>query len=125
MPSWPIKTCGIGTMGRSGAFGPDTGARRFWLGSLSPMELEVATLLIDTVHLEMSAADIDPMAPLFGDGLGLDSIDALEIALAISQRYGFELKSDDAQNHRIFASLRSLSNHIALRRTSPAGSPPG
>ncbi len=125
MPSWLVKICGNGIKDRLGAFDPDMRARRFWLGSLSPMELEVATLLIDTVHLEMSAAAIDPTAPLFGDGLGLDSIDALEIALAISQRYGFELKSDDAQNHQIFASLRSLSNHIALRRNPPAGSPPG
>ena len=88
------------------------------------MELEVAALLVDTVHLELSASDIDPTAPLFGDGLGLDSIDALEIALAISQRYGFELKSDDEQNHRIFASLRSLAGHIAARRVHPAGSLP-
>ena len=95
------------------------------MGSSSPMDLEVAALLVETVHLEMSPADIDPTAPLFGEGLGLDSIDALEIALAISRRYGFELKSDDAQNHRIFASLRSLTNHIALRRTQPAGASPG
>lgn len=87
------------------------------MGSSSPIELEVASLLIETVHLEMSADEIDPTAPLFGDGLGLDSIDALEIALAISQRYGFELKSDDEQNHRIFASLRSLAGHIAKHRT--------
>jgi acyl carrier protein len=86
------------------------------LGSSSTLELEVASLLIETVHLEATEDEIDPTAPLFGEGLGLDSIDALEIALAISQRYGFELKSDDEQNHRIFASLRSLANHIAKNR---------
>jgi acyl carrier protein len=93
------------------------------LGSSSPIELEVASLLIETLHLEMAADEIDPTAPLFGDGLGLDSIDALEIALAISRRYGFELKSDDEQNHRIFASLRSLAGHVAKHRAQPAGSP--
>ena len=87
------------------------------MNSPSATELEVARLVIDTVHLEKSPEEIDPEAPLFGDGLGLDSIDALEIALAVSQRYGFELKSDDEQNHRIFASLRSLAAHIAKNRT--------
>ena len=85
--------------------------------SSSPFEIEVASLLIETVHIELTPEEIDPTAPLFGDGLGLDSIDALEIALAVSRRYGFELKSDDEQNHRIFASLRSLAAHIARRRT--------
>lgn len=87
------------------------------------MELEVAALLIETVHLETSPDEIDPTASLFGDGLGLDSIDALEIALAISQRYGFDLKSDDEQNHRIFASLRSLAGHIAKHRTRSIDAP--
>ena len=76
----------------------------------------MASLLIETVHLEMSADEIDPNAPLFGDGLGLDSIDALEIALAISRRYGFQLRSDDERNHNIFASLRSLATHIETHR---------
>jgi acyl carrier protein len=81
------------------------------------MESEVARLVVETVHLEISPDQIEPAAPLFGDGLGLDSIDALEIALAISQRYGFQLKSDDEQNHKIFASLRSLAGHIQKHRT--------
>jgi acyl carrier protein len=85
---------------------------------LSPFELEVAQLLIDTLNLEdMNAADIDPEAHLFGEGLGLDSIDALELALAISNKYGFQLRSDDAENTRIFASLRALSQHIEKNRT--------
>lgn len=94
------------------------------MSSASPLELEVAALLIEAVHLELSAADIDPVAPLFGDGLGLDSIDALEIALAISRHYGFELKSDDERNHQIFASLRSLTAHIAAHRAPHDGTPP-
>lgn len=83
----------------------------------SPLELEVAALIVEQVHLEVGVEEIEPTAPLFGDGLGLDSIDALEIALAISQRYGFQLKSDDEQNHRVFASLRSLAAHIDKQRT--------
>lgn len=82
----------------------------------SPLELEIAGLIVESVHLELAPAEIDPQTPLFGDGLGLDSIDALEIALAISQRYGFQLKSDDEQNHRIFASLRALAAHVARHR---------
>ena len=81
------------------------------------MEAEVAQLIVETVHLEINPDEIDPAAPLFGEGLGLDSIDALEIALAISQRYGFQLKSDNEQNLKIFASLRSLAGHIQKHRT--------
>jgi acyl carrier protein len=88
------------------------------MGSLSPFEVEVAGLIIDTLNLEdLAPRDIDPEAPLFGDGLGLDSIDALELALAISKTYGFQLRSDDTENARIFASLRALSEHIELNRT--------
>jgi len=85
---------------------------------LSPLELEVARLIISTLNLEgITPEDIDPEAPLFGDGLGLDSIDALELALAISNSYGFQLRSDDTENARIFASLRALSQHIEQRRS--------
>ena len=85
--------------------------------ALSPFELEVARLLVETLHLEgIAPEDIEPEAPLFGEGLGLDSIDALELALAIAKTYGFQLRSDDQQNRRIFASLRALSQHIAQRR---------
>lgn len=85
--------------------------------TLNVEEQVLAGLIVETVNLEdVDVADIDPEAPLFKDGLGLDSIDALEIALAISQNYGFELRSDDADNHKIFASLRSLSSHIETNR---------
>ena len=57
------------------------------------------------------AGEIDPDAPLFNTGLGLDSIDALELSLAITKRYGFQLRSDNEENPRIFASLRALSPH--------------
>lgn len=78
---------------------------------------EVAALIVEALNLEMEAAEIEPDAPLFGDGLGLDSIDVLEIALVISKRYGFQLRSDNADNVRIFASLRALTAHIASQRT--------
>ena len=86
--------------------------------ALSPFELEVARLLVETLHLEdIQPEDIGPERPLFGDGLGLDSIDALELALAISKTYGFQLRSEDKDNRRIFASLRALSQHVAQQRT--------
>lgn len=78
---------------------------------------EVAALIVEALNLEMSPAEIDPDAPLFGAGLGLDSIDVLEIALVISKRFGFQLRSDDADNARIFSSLRALTEHIAAQRT--------
>lgn len=82
----------------------------------TPLELEVARLVVEAVGLDLPAEGIDPEAPLFGEGLGLDSIDLLEIALAITGKYGFQLRSDDPDNERIFASLRALSAHIAERR---------
>ncbi len=74
-------------------------------------------LLVRTLQLEVEPAAIDPREALFNEGLGLDSIDALEIALALSRRYGIELKSDDNRNGEIFASLRSLSGHVERNRT--------
>jgi acyl carrier protein len=82
------------------------------------LELEIADLLVEVLNLDLAGSAIDPQAPLFGEqGLGLDSIDVLEMAVAISSRYGFQLRSDDPENERIFASLRSLSTHVARQRT--------
>ena len=76
-------------------------------------ERELAELIVTALNLEgVAPGDIDPDAPLFKTGLGLDSIDALELALEISKRYGFQLRSDDENNIRIFSSLRSLATHI-------------
>jgi acyl carrier protein len=81
-------------------------------------ELELARAIAEVTNLELPPERIDPAAPLFGDeGLGLDSIDLLEVALLISQRYGFSLRSDDPENKRIFASLRNLAAHISQHRT--------
>lgn len=82
-------------------------------------ERELAELLVESLNLDgVAATDIDPEAPLFNAGLGLDSIDALELALAISKRYGFQLRSDSDENRRIFASLRALSEHVQQHRTT-------
>ena len=78
---------------------------------------EVAELIVAALNLEVAPSEIEADAPLFGDGLGLDSIDVLEIALVISKRYGFQLRSDNEDNVRIFTSLRTLSAHIASQRT--------
>jgi acyl carrier protein len=82
-------------------------------------EHELATLIVDALNLEtVDPAQIDPQAPLFGGDLGLDSIDALEIALAVSKRYGMQLRSDHPDNQRIFSSLHALSEHIERERTT-------
>jgi acyl carrier protein len=78
---------------------------------------ELATLIVESLNLEtVSAEQIEPDAPLFGGDLGLDSIDALEIALAVSKRYGFQLRSDNPENRQIFTSLRTLSDHVERHR---------
>ena len=79
--------------------------------------LEVAQLVVSALNLEISAADVQADEPLYGDGLGLDSIDILEIALVVSKHYGLQLRADQEDNHAIFHSLRSLSDYIAAHRT--------
>jgi acyl carrier protein len=85
-------------------------------GGLTAEELELARLIVSALNLEVQAEDIDPEAPLYGEGLGLDSIDILELALAVSRAYGIKLRSDDENNRKIFSSLRSLNRHIRQRR---------
>jgi acyl carrier protein len=79
-------------------------------------ELALAKLIVETLNLATAATTIDPDAPLFGEGLGLDSIDMLEIALAVSQTYGVKLKADDTENDQIFQSLASLNRYIQQHR---------
>lgn len=83
---------------------------------MTPDELELARLLVVTLNLDVKAEDIDPAAPLYGGGLGLDSIDILEIALAVSKAYGVKLRADDENNPTIYSSLRSLNQHILQMR---------
>ncbi len=82
-----------------------------------PEQLELAQLIVTTLNLEVAAADIDPAAPLYREGLGLDSIDVLELALAVSKTYGMQLRSDDENNLKIFSSLHNLNRHIQQHRT--------
>ena len=82
-------------------------------------EQELAHLIVESLNLDgISADEIDPDARLFGEGLGLDSLDMLELSMAVEQRYGVKLRSDDPENAKIFASLRSLSQHIQSHRAA-------
>jgi acyl carrier protein len=83
----------------------------------SPFELEVAKLIVETLKLKADPSSIEPEAALFGEGLGLDSIDALELSLAIAQTYGYLLKSSDPEIKSTFSSLRALARAIELHRT--------
>jgi acyl carrier protein len=82
------------------------------------LQLEIAQLMVQALNLDVSADAIDADAPLYGKGLGLDSIDILEIALVISKRYGLQLKADSEDNHRIFSSLRNLTQYVAVHKTA-------
>ena len=87
------------------------------MSDVSPLEAEVAKLIVQTLNLKIDPVQIQPEQPLFNEGLGLDSIDALELSLAISQSYGYEIRSDDPDVVATFASLRSLCKSIEKNRT--------
>jgi acyl carrier protein len=87
------------------------------MNSAQDGERELARLIVESLKLEgVAPEEIEPEAPLFGEGLGLDSLDMLELSMAVEQKYGVTLRSDDPDNERIFASLRSLCKHIHLHR---------
>jgi len=81
------------------------------------LQNDVAVLIVSTLNLDISPGEIQPDAPLYGEGLGLDSIDILEVALAVSKHFGFQLRADNADNVSIFSSLASLTRHIEANRT--------
>ena len=85
--------------------------------STADLQREVAELMIECLNLEVTADQIAPDAALYSDGLGLDSIDVLEVALVVSKRYGLQLRSDDANNRVIFRSLRNLAAYVGEKRT--------
>ena len=85
--------------------------------AMTEQERELAQVIVEALNLEQSADQIDPTAALYREGLGLDSIDILEIALSVSKRYGVQLRSDDADNAAIFRSLRSLNEYVQQHRT--------
>jgi len=82
------------------------------------LQREVAELIVEALNLDVGPDDIDPDAPLYGDGLGLDSIDVLEVALVVSKRYKLQLRADSDDNHRIFRSLRTLTEYIGTQRAA-------
>lgn len=83
------------------------------LGEPAVSARDLAALVVEGLHLEdVNPDEVDLLAPLFGGGLDLDSLDMLEISLLIQQRYGVKLKADDPDNETIFASLQSLADHI-------------
>jgi acyl carrier protein len=123
---WPPRRLRAGTRCWIGAAPEAAGSARRNAESngslMSPQtqaERELADLLVESLNLEdVEPGSIDPEAPLFNSGLGLDSIDALELALAISKRYGFQLRSDNDENSNIFASLRALSAHVEQNKAA-------
>tara|TARA_R110002049_G_scaffold53696_4_gene149836 strand:+ start:1018 stop:1335 length:318 start_codon:yes stop_codon:yes gene_type:complete len=86
------------------------------VASTPELQREVAELMVECLNLEVAADQISADAPLYDDGLGLDSIDVLEIALVVSKKYGLQLRDDNVDNQHIFSSLRNLSDYIATKR---------
>lgn len=84
---------------------------------LTALEQEVARMIVSTLNLDVAPDTIDPAGALYGEGLGLDSIDMLELAVAIKKRYGFQIRSDDPETVETFASLRNLAETIDRRRS--------
>ncbi len=86
--------------------------------ALTPEELALAALIVETLNLEVKADEVVPEAPLYGEGLGLDSIDILEISLAINKKYGVQIRAEGTDNLTTFRSLRNLSRFIQGRRSA-------
>lgn len=85
---------------------------------MQALEHEIKELIISSLSLEdIAPEDIDPEAPLFVEGLGLDSIDALELGLALQKRYGVSLSADSQETRQHFASVRALAEFVASRAT--------
>jgi acyl carrier protein len=85
---------------------------------MTDWEREIAVLIIESLNLDVDYTAFAPSAPLYEGALGLDSIDMLEIATVLSQHYGVEIRSGDAKNEEIFASLRALADYVARNRTT-------
>jgi acyl carrier protein len=85
---------------------------------IAAVRLELATLITQALNLDVAPESIDPAAPLYGEGLGLDSIDILEVALVVSKQYGIHLKADSEENHVVFSSLNALAEFVAAQRTA-------
>ncbi len=88
------------------------------LNTQTEQEVELARLIVTTLNLDVAPGSIDPTAPLYGEGLGLDSIDILEIALAVSKTFGVKLQANNEDNVKIFRCLRSLNEYIQQHRAA-------
>ena len=87
---------------------------------MDELKTTLKQLIIDELHLaDVTPADIDPAAPLFGTGLGLDSLDALQLAVAVEERFGVRI-ADESEGKKAFASVDALAAHIQTQR--PASS---
>jgi acyl carrier protein len=83
---------------------------------LAALESEIARLIVQALNLEIDPRQINPEARLYGEGLGLDSIDILEVALVVSKQYGIQLRADSEENEQIFRSLRHFAKYVAAQR---------
>jgi acyl carrier protein len=83
---------------------------------LAALEREIARLIVQALNLDIDPQEINPDAPLYGEGLGLDSIDILEVALVVSKQYGIHLRADSEENEQIFRSLRHFAKYVAAQR---------
>ncbi|MGB6603641.1 MAG: phosphopantetheine-binding protein [Steroidobacteraceae bacterium] len=86
-------------------------------GDVPALTRELAGLVVEALNLDIAPGDIDADKPLYGEGLGLDSIDILEIALVVSKQYGVQLRADSEENERVFGSLRRLAEYVNAHRT--------
>ena len=110
----PVRLLVIGNWKRKRGLAIGTGKWQLATEMTADIETELKTLMVETLMLEdVTPADIDSEAAIFGEGLGLDSIDALELALAISKKYGIRIKADDDKNREIFRSVRNLAAFVA------------
>lgn len=82
------------------------------------LEAEIKKMIVETLALEdVAPEEIETQAPLFVEGLGLDSIDALELAIALEEQFGVTIEDDPEKNEQLFASVRSLATFVAEKRT--------
>ena len=115
---WPAdRLHGRGSKTRQMAENAQSMYRPTGVAGATEIRLELASLITQALNLDVLPADIDPDAPLYGEGLGLDSIDILEIALVVSKEYGIQIKADSDENHLIFRSLNALAEFVVAQRT--------
>jgi len=104
----------------------ETGPSLYYCGTVEmseqpteELESEIKRLIVEALMLDdVTAEEIEAEAPLFVEGLGLDSIDALELAIAIDKRYGVKIKAEDENTRDVFRSVRTLATHVAANRAA-------